>query len=207
MEKSISVAILAGGQSKRMGVDKALLRLPPEDKPLLQIVIDAVRPISDDVFVVSRPRPEYERFGVPVRPDLYHEAAVLGGIGSAVRHARREYCLVVSCDHPFLNRDLLAAMAAEGGDWDVLVPTFLGESRQGGRLVRQTLHAIYRRTTIPAIERSIADGQLQIVSFFGEVHVRELDVEFVARFDPELRSFFSVNTPEAFETARRWLAE
>lgn len=190
-----------------MGTDKALLRLPPHDKPLLQIVIETVGPLSDDVFVVSRPRPDYASFGVPVLPDLYPDAAVVGGIGSALRHARHDTCLVVSCDHPFLNPALLAAMAAVEGDWDVLIPALPGESRQGGTVVRQTLHAMYRKTCVPAIERTITEDRLQIVAFFGDVRVREIDRDFVDRFDPTLRTFFSVNTPEAYAAARALLKE
>jgi molybdenum cofactor guanylyltransferase len=205
MSKPISVGILAGGQSKRMGKDKALLRLPPDDKSLLQIVIERVQPLSEDVFIVSRPRPEYECYGVPVRSDLYAAAAVLGGIGSALQHARNERCLVVSCDHPFLAPALLTAMAATDGEWDVLIPCLPGESRQGGKLVRQTLHAIYCQSCIPAIELAISNGKLQIVSFFDDVCVREIGLEFISQFDPDLRSFFSVNTPDAYEAARQLL--
>jgi molybdopterin-guanine dinucleotide biosynthesis protein A len=206
MSQPISVGILAGGQSTRMGTDKALLPLPPNDKTLMQIVIERVQPLGEDIFVVSRMRPEYERFGVPLRPDLYADAAVLGGIGSALRHARCERCLVVSCDHPFLATPLLSAMAAAEGEWDVLIPSLPGESRQGGKFVRQTLHAVYRKTCIPAIERAISNGRFHIVSFFDDVRVCEIGLESIAQFDPDLRSFFSVNTPDAYEAARKMLS-
>lgn len=204
MSRQVSVAILAGGMSKRLGTDKALVRLADDDRPLLGLVIDRVQPLSDDVFVVSSPRPAYDQFGVAVKPDLYPEAGVLGGIASALRHARHDACLVVSCDHPFLNPALLEAMIATPGEWDVLVPVLAGESRQGGRTVRQTLHAIYGRNCLPAIERKIGQGQLQIVGFFEDVRVSEIEQPALQVFDPDQRSFFSVNTPEALKTARRW---
>src|SRR4051812_16182117 len=98
-----SVAILAGGLSTRMGTDKALIRLESGGQTMLERVLDRVRPLSDDVFVVATARDEYRRFGVDVLPDLYPDAAVLGGIASALRHARHPRCLVVSCDHPLLS--------------------------------------------------------------------------------------------------------
>src|SRR5215217_1770511 len=204
MRRSVSIAVLAGGQSSRMGRDKALLELEPDGKPLLEIVLDRVQPLSDDVFVVASGRDAYATFGAPVQPDLYPGAAVLGGIGSAIRHATHDACLVVSCDHPFLNRALLSSMMATPGDWDVLVPVIRGESRQGGKVIRQTLHAVYARSCVPHIERAIAEGMLQIVSFFPKVRVNEVDEAAIAVHDPDFRSFFSVNTPEALATANRW---
>jgi molybdopterin-guanine dinucleotide biosynthesis protein A len=207
MIRDVSIAILAGGMSKRLGTDKALVRLTEEDLPLLGLVIECVRPISDDVFVVSSPRVEYEQFGVAIGPDLYPDAGVLGGIASALRHARHDACLVVSCDHPFLNRALLEEMISAPGEWDVLVPVLPGESRQGGRTVKQTLHAIYGKPCLPAIEQKLGEGRLQIVGFFDEVRVAEIELNAILALDPDLRSFFSVNTPEALEIARRWRME
>lgn len=203
----VSVAVLAGGKSRRLGRDKALVRLIPGDATLLELVLARVRHLSDDVYVIATDRPVYATFGAPVLPDRYPEAGVLGGIATALRYARHQACLVVSCDHPFLNPILLGTIIATLGEWDVVVPTIPGSSRQGGTRIRQTLHAIYHRRCLPAIERAIEAGRLQIVSFFDDVRVREIDIDDIVRIDPELRSFFSVNTPEALETAIRWRNE
>jgi molybdopterin-guanine dinucleotide biosynthesis protein A len=203
---AVSIAVLAGGSSRRLGSDKALATLTDGGPPLLRIVLDRVRPLSDDLFVVSPPRPGYERFGVPVVPDRFPETGPLGGIASALRHAREERCLVLPCDHPFLNPALLRAMIATPGDWDALVPVLPGESRQGEGAVRQTLHAIYRKSCLPAIERRVREARLQVAGLFDEVRAKELDVEWLRVHDPELRSFFSMNTQESLATAKRWSA-
>lgn len=203
----VSVAILAGGKSRRLGTDKALVRLAPNDRTLLELVLDRVRPLSDDVFIVATGRPAYEAFGVPVHPDYHPDAGVLGGIDTALRQARHDHCLVVSCDHPFLNPALLRALIAMACSGDVIVPVLPGESRQGGTLVRQTLHAVYGKGCLGAIERSLASGRLQIVGFFEDVRVIEVPEEVVRIHDPTLRSFFSVNTPEALELAKQWRAD
>jgi molybdopterin-guanine dinucleotide biosynthesis protein A len=166
-------------------------------------VLESVRPLSDDVFVVASDRREYEPFGVAVLPDLYADAGVLGGIASAIRHAKRDRCLVVSCDHPFLNRALLRAMLEIEGDWDALIPVLPGKSRQGEQLIRQTLHAIYTDRCLPAIEHSLREQRLQTVGFLADVRVREIGLAEISKIDPELSSFFSVNTPDALEVARR----
>lgn len=200
---AVSVAILAGGQSSRMGEDKPLLRLVPDGPTMLETVIRVVAPLTDDLYVVASNRPAYAFGGVAVRPDLYEGGGVLGGIGSAIRYARHDLCLVVSCDHPFLSRAMLEAMTDESGSWDVLVPAVAGSSRQGGDHVRHTLQAIYRRSCVEPIERCLHQRLLRTTAFHADVVVRELSETWMRQYDPDLWSLFSVNTPESAEVARR----
>ena len=201
----LSVAILAGGQSRRMGRDKAMLSLWPGGPPLLQLVVDIVAPLADDVFVVASGRPAYADFGVRVVPDAYPDAATLGGIATAIEAARTDATLVVACDMPMLSASLIRHLRDIPREYDVLVPVLAGESRQGGRLVRQTLHAIYRPACLPPIRERIVAGRLQVIGFFPEVRVREVPEDEVRRFDPDLRSFHNANTPEAAAVAAAWL--
>jgi molybdopterin-guanine dinucleotide biosynthesis protein A len=169
-------------------------------------VLDRVGAVADEVFIVATDRPAYAQFGVPVYPDRYGETGALGGIASAIAQAAHGACLVVSCDAPFLNVDLLRWMAARPRDYDVLVPRLGGASRQGGRLVYQTLHAIYARRCLPAIARALDAGRLQIISFFDDVDVTVVEEDVVRGFDPSFTSFVSVNTPESLSAARaKWL--
>ncbi|MFM9108738.1 MAG: molybdenum cofactor guanylyltransferase [Chloroflexota bacterium] len=140
--RPVSAAVLAGGMSRRMGSDKALLPATPGGQTLLERALATVSDVADETFIVASGRPEYERFGVPVVADLHPGAGALGGIATALRAARCERCLVVACDMPFLNPVLLNAMIGWPGDWDVLAPSIAGESRQGPGQVIQTLHAI-----------------------------------------------------------------
>ncbi len=201
----LSAAVLAGGQSRRMGRDKALLPLRPGDPPLAATVIARARLVADEVFVVARDRPAYAAFGVPVVPDLEHDAGTLGGIATALHASANEHCLVLACDLPFLNAALLRWLATEPRDYDALVPRLPGESRQGGKFVFQTLHAIYGKGCLPVIQRRLTEGRRQIVGFFDEVRLRPVDADVIAAIDPGFRSFFNANTPEAAEEARQLL--
>ena len=205
LDSDLSAAVLAGGMSRRMGTDKALLPLRPGDPPLAALVLERVKTVANDVFIVAAGRPEYGRFGVPVVPDRYPDGGTLGGIATALASASQDRCLVVACDMPFLSASLLRWLAEQPLDYDVLIARLPGESRQGGGLVYQTLHAIYTRRCLPAIERHLAAGQRRVISFFDEVSVREIDINAVRRLDPDLRSFFNANTPEAAAEAGRLL--
>jgi molybdenum cofactor guanylyltransferase len=198
----LSAAVLAGGQSRRMGTDKALLPLVPGGQPMLGLVVDQLSSVADDVLVVANDHERYASFGARVVPDIHSLVGALGGIQAAITWSAHEHCLVVACDMPFLNLPLLRRMFREPRDYDVLVPLIPGESRQrGDGLVFQTLHAIYSKRCLPFIEKRIADGKKQVVSFFEDVQVRTLDVAEIKRWDPHLRSFFNANTPEALLAA------
>ena len=203
----LTAAVLAGGQSRRMGTDKALLPLVPGGPPLLRLVLDRVAAVTDDVLVVASGRPGYDAFGVPVVPDRFPDGGTLGGIATAIGAADGANVLVVACDMPFLSTALLRWMAGRPRDYDVLVPRLPGESRQGSGFVYQTLHAIYGARCLLPIERRLAQGQRQVIGFFEEVRVQSFGLEEVRRFDPDLRSFFNANTPEAAAEARKLLTE
>ena len=198
----LSAAALAGGQSRRMGTDKALLPLAAGGEPMLRVVLKRLSAVADDVLVVANNREKYEEFGAPVVPDLRPDIGALGGIQAAIASSAHDHCLVVACDMPFLSLPLLQRMADEPRDYDVLVPLVPGESRQrSDGLVFQTLHAIYAKQCLPFIEQRIIEGKKQVVAFFEDVRVRTLDIAEIRRWDPDLRSFFNANTPEALRAA------
>lgn len=198
----LSAAALAGGQSRRMGSDKALLPLAHGGPPMLELVLGSLKEVADDVFVVANNRERYSGFQVSVVPDLHPGTGALGGIHTAIQHSVHEHCLIVACDMPFLNVDLLRRMVEEPRDYDVLVPLIPGESRQrDDGMVFQTLHAIYGKRCLPFIEARIAEGKRQVVGFFEDVRVRTLDVAEISRFDPGLQSFFNANNPESLRLA------
>lgn len=199
-----SAAVLAGGKSRRMGSDKAFLPIVAGGPPMLTIVLDRLGALADDLMVVAGDRDRYEPFGARVVPDLHPEVGALGGIHAAITQASFDHCLVVACDMPFLHPELLERMAREPRDYDVLVPLIPGESRQGaGGLVYQTLHAMYSKRCLPAIEARIAEGNRQVIGFFDDVRVRTVDVAEILGWDPDLRSFFNANTPDALAKATR----
>ena len=198
----LSVAILAGGQSRRMGRDKALLDVG--GRALIEHVIERARPVASEMMLIASDRPAYARFGLRVVPDRYPQSGALGGIYTAIAEAEYHHCLVLACDMPFVNTDLLRYMASVPRDYDVLVPSLAPErSTQGERETLETLHAIYGKTCLPAIERQLQEGILKVIGFFSQVRVERIPEEVVRQYDPNLLSFYNANTPEEYEWVRR----
>lgn len=184
--------VLAGGASQRMGQDKAFLELG--GRPLIAHVIERIASVCDEVLVVAREARPYAGLGVPVVADRFRGVGVLGGLHAGLEAAAHGLTLALGCDMPFLNADLLRALAAWAERFDVAV------LRRGEHI--EPLHGAYRRTCLSAMEAAIRAGQRRIISFFPHVRVRYVTPEEVTPFDPDFRSFRNINTPEEWEAVR-----
>lgn len=183
----VSVAILAGGQSKRMGRDKALLNVG--GRLLLERVIERVKPLTNDLFLSTGSPEKYARFGLRRVVDIYPGKAALGGIYSALKAARHPHVLVVGCDMPFLNLALLQYLAG-------LAPTAAAVIPVVDPPHPEALHAVYSKDAIPAIESLLQHNRLRIANLFAEISVRYVARAEMITFDPQFLSFINVNTPD-----------
>lgn len=193
----ISAAILAGGQSRRMGTDKARLRLPGRGL-LIGAILERLDQVAAEVFLVANDD-RLAELGRPIVPDRLAGAGPLGGIAAALEASRHEFCLVVACDMPFLNVSLLRRMIDRAHGCEAVVP------RVGGQ--PESLHAIYHRSCGVAIDRQLRAGEYKIAAFFPAVRVCYLDEPEIRAVDPDLRSFVNVNTPEEWQAALDRLRE
>ena len=191
----VSVVILAGGQSRRLGRDKSLLELGGE--PLVQRVVTQLAPLSDDPIVVANEPDRYATLDLAVRfvADEVRGMGSLMGIYSGLSAALYTHALVVACDMPFLNVALLRYMISLAGGHDVVIPRL--------DQLLEPLHAIYSKTCLPSMARLLDKRERKIVSFFGAVQVRYVETDEIDQFDPEHLSFFNVNRPEDWQRVKR----
>lgn len=189
----VSIAVLAGGQSRRMGQNKAWLEIG--GRLVIERILATVQPLSDDVFISTNSPQQYKKLGVRVVEDIYPHKAALGGIYSAIYAARYQHTLIVACDMPFLRIELLRYLINLAPTADVVAP--LVEPPQP-----ETLHAVYSKTCLPAIESRLLRNKLRIIGFFGDVSVRYVGQEEIAKFDPDLHSFINMNTPQDWERVK-----
>jgi molybdopterin-guanine dinucleotide biosynthesis protein A len=191
--RRVSGVVLAGGKSRRMGGSPKGL-LPFGGRPLIQHIVETLGSVLSDCLIVTNSPELYAFLGRPMVGDLFPDAGSLGGIYSGLAAAPGDASLCVACDMPFLSAGLLRHLAGQAGEADVVVPD------AGGEL--QTLHAVYGKACLPAMERQIREGRLKITGFFGDVRVLTLAEETLARFgDPRL-VFMNLNTPEDLARAQ-----
>jgi len=190
--QGVTGVILAGGSSRRMGSDKALL--PYQGGLFIEAVQRQMAALFTEVLVVTGSPDQYPFLSCRQVHDLVPEGGVLAGVHSGLVHATHPAIFVVACDMPFLNDDLIRHLVLRAADADVVLPF----SDSGA----EPLHAFYSRSCLPAVTASLERGDRRIVSFFPEVSVREIPPEEIAVIDPGFASFRNINTVEEYYRLR-----
>ena len=209
MAERVSVIILAGGRSSRMGRDKVWMML--DGQPLVERVVGRLLPIASEVLVSAGDPEPYasllQSLPVPgkVVGDQFPGFGPLAGMHAGLSAAHNDLALVVAADMPFVNVTLLQHMIGLARGYDCVVPYVQDPRKTIGGL--EPLHALYRRSCLPAIEKHLAANDRQAFCFFEEVRIRTIPSEEIRMLDPELLSFFNVNTPEDWQLARRMAEE
>jgi molybdopterin-guanine dinucleotide biosynthesis protein A len=192
---TLTVTILAGGRGSRLGgVDKAGLDLA--GRPLLEHVLAAVGPLASQTLIVAND----DRFDADPRLTVVRDpephAGVLPALLAALDVATSPLMLLVACDMPFVNRDVVRYLATLAPGHDVVMPYVDS--------IAQPMHAIYRVDPCRAAVRTALEaGRRRMIAFLDDVDTRAVDEAEVRKLDPALRTFFNVNTPEELAEARQ----
>ena len=195
-----TAAILAGGQARRFG-GRAKALLPLGTLRLIDRQLNVLRPVVDEIGIVTTDRAQYDALGVPVWQDLSPGRGPLGGIQTALAHTAAAWTLVVAGDLPFLTTPFLEHLvqSGENAETDIVIP----RTDDG----HQPLCAAYGRACESVIRRRIDAGLLKVTDILVELRVRELGPEEVARFDPSGTLFMNVNTPDDYTRAQALVAD
>jgi len=185
-------AVMAGGKSRRFGQDKALLRLGGET--LLARSLRILGSLTAVQLVIGPPERGPESGPATVVSDAFPDSGPLGGIYTALRASTCPHVLVVACDMPFLNVDLLRYLLTLMDEADIVLPRIDSHGEQ--------LHAIYASSCLDPMKRRLESADYKIDRVFGDVRVRTVEEDELRLYDPELRSFWNVNTPADWECAQ-----
>ena len=191
--------LMAGGKSRRMGRDKRFLELG--GRPLLQRALSVLQSLFPEVLIaVAEPLPQLTGQGYRVVLDLIPNCATLGGLYTGLSSAGNQRVFAVGCDMPFLNPEVVKRLADLSTQADVLMPKLATGL--------QPMHAVYSKACLPPLEQMAKTRQLKVQ---GLVDITGLTVKLVPEkdfldVDPQLLSFFNINTPADLEFARKLLA-
>jgi len=171
-----------------MGQNKALM--PFSGKPLIQHVVERVKEIAGEIFIITNDRPAYEFLGYPLIPDKIPGYGVLGGLYTALGEAKLPYVASIACDMPFVSAQLIMLEYDQliAGTADVVIP----ESANG----LEPLHAVYRRDTcLPLVEEAIRQDERRLISWIHRANVLVISRVEVAKVVPDEQAFININTP------------
>jgi len=187
--------ILAGGKSRRMKENKALIKLG--GKPLLMHVIERVRGLTQEAVVVvgkNDDLADYKSFlpsSVTVLRDIVKGMGPLAGILTGMQNMCSEYAVVLPCDSPFIKREVLTYLFKKAQGADAAIPRW-----PNGNI--EPLHAVYRvSAAIPAAKTALERQELFILDMIKRLdRVVYVDTEEIRKIDKELMTFFNINTQE-----------
>jgi molybdopterin-guanine dinucleotide biosynthesis protein A len=189
----LTVALIAGGQSSRMGTDKAFVRVTA--RPLIEDILAQVSDLGAETIIITNHPDDYRYLGWPLFGDVLPGLGALGGVYTALHSAAQPHVLCLACDMPFIARPLLDYLIALRAEADVIIPRLNGEA--------EPFRAVYARVCLNPIRAALDANRRRVISFFPDVRVRFVDEPEIDRFDPAHRTFFNINTPEDLEQARR----
>lgn len=193
--------ILAGGYSRRMGQNKALLAAPGEaSQTFVERLASLLSDICPEVFLVARDENSGKEYtslpGAQLWRLVYDQLPGQGplmGLYSGLLALSTSHALVLAVDLPFVQPALLRWLSAFPLDDELLVPRIHD--------IPQVLLARYPRSLLPIIEECLRRGRRDLRALLDVAPLRFLEEEEVRQIDPELNSFKNVNTPEDLQEA------
>lgn len=190
--------ILTGGENKRIGSNKALLRVGGVslvERVLCQV--ERVREEGEEIILVGRKislkKLKIER--VKMVEDVIPGKGPLGGIYSGLSLSSAKFNFVLGCDTPFLSWEFINYMRHLPGSYEILLP-----SHSRGI---EPLHAIYSKSCLPVIEEKLQQGECKIQTILPYLKVRFVEEEEIKRFSSPRYIFFNVNTWKDLYQARK----
>lgn len=192
----VTLVIQAGGESRRMGADKALL--PFLGQPLIMRPLRRLALLADELLVTSNQPENYKFLGLTPIPDLLPGMGALGGLNTALSSAHNPFVAVVACDMPFASLAIFSLelrLIQESGADAVIPRTEAGT---------EPFHAIYRREScLPHIRAALNQGKRRVDAWFSQVSIYYLEPAELLPYDPDELTFININTPEDLSQAER----
>jgi molybdopterin-guanine dinucleotide biosynthesis protein A len=184
--RQVQAFVLAGGQSSRMGTDKAFLEL--EGQPLISRALALVRAVSSNVTILGS-RDKFRAYGTVVE-DEFPNHGPLGGIHAALRASATDLNLILAVDMPFVEIRLLEYLLEESHCHAAMVTV----PRAGGGW--QPLCSVYRKPFADLAQAELQQGHNKIDPLFGRTEIRVIEERELERegFSPHM--FRNLNTPE-----------
>ena len=175
--------VLVGGNSSRMGRDKALL--PWNGTTLAQHIAGIIMSTGCSVSLIGDPA-RFDSLGYPIYSDRLPGHGPISGIATALSVTPSEWSLVVGCDMPGITPGALRLLMEETAVMNYQCIAPLGPAGP------EPLCAVYHRTCLPLLEQAISDGHFKMTGV-----LKELSTRLVTGIDPGC--FANLNTPEDFE--------
>lgn len=174
---NLTAIILAGGKSSRMGTDKGLVHL--KEIPMVKHVIEAARKANIEEIIIVSNNPVYKQFGFPVYPDIVKDKGPLGGIYTGLQKSNTTRNLILSCDIPFINSDVLNLLVNSHSAKPITVVKHRG--------IIHNLIGVFDTSLIHELGEHIVSNKLKVGQFIESKNADVIDLEvFLPTMDHQI---------------------
>jgi len=195
-----SAIVLAGGSSTRLNTDKAILEL--DGITILNRVIKEVKGLVDEVIIVTNSEDRCNTYKKLVSPevkfavDAYEYQGPLVGAATGFEVASGEYCLLLPVDSPFISKEVVSLLFDCCVGKSAAIPRFTN-------MEIEPLHAVYHTlNALDAAKKCIERGEFEMGAMVDKLRgVRYISTMVIEQLDPELKTFFNINTPSDLRKA------
>ena len=199
IQQTCTGIILAGGESKRLNsVEKSNLLVG--DKRIIERMMTVYEKLFSEIILVTNHPKTYLKWDAIVVKDIFTKRSSLTGIHSGLFYTKTDHAFIAACDTPFLKMGLVKLIVQNiDASADVVLPrTSVGI---------EPLFAVYSRKCLQTVQGALEQNRLKIRDIFKRLKVKEVQETFLREKDPDLISFFNINTPEDLEQANRMINE
>jgi molybdopterin-guanine dinucleotide biosynthesis protein A len=187
--------VIAGGKSRRLGIDKRFIDIG--GRTCIQRVLDAYQGIFDEILIAADAVEPFQSLGVRVVVDLIPGMATLGGLYTGLHYAAGERVFAAAADMPWINPAAIRLVLDRAASGDIAIPDVEGQL--------QPMHAVYSKACLPPLRALVEAGTLKVQDLCNcpELRVHRIPQSAFTAVDPELRSFFNINTPDDLARAKK----
>jgi molybdenum cofactor guanylyltransferase len=187
----VSCIVLAGGKGTRLGRNKVVEKIG--NQSLLERVIYVLSTLNRQTIIVAAQYsslPQLTKYSdIKIVRDIYPGKGSLGGVYTGLVASKSDYNLVVACDMPFLNINLIEYLFSITDRFDVVIPKLKDN-------ILEPLHAVYSKSCLDKIKILLDQNRLSILELFPMLRVRYVETNEIDHFDKKHLSFFNVNTEQ-----------
>lgn len=185
--EKITGIILAGGKNSRMGTDKGLLKI--DGKNIIERIIEELKKTVDEIIIISNQK-KYDYLGFKVYNDIIKNCGPMGGIHTALTYSETKKNLIVSCDMPFLSKNIFDIIVNSSSKCDIAIP-----EHDGGKL--EPLCAIYSKSCLDTFAKLIENEDWKLKNALKYFSVKKNS--FIKNKLPK-NCFLNINTSEEYQT-------
>jgi molybdopterin-guanine dinucleotide biosynthesis protein A len=193
MKYSCTGVILTGGLNKRFsGTEKAFLRMG--QTRIIDRIFSIFETLFEEIVFVTNNPAHYLEWNANIVTDVYAVRSALTGIHTGLFYCTYSHAFFSACDTPFLDKDVVEyVISSVHPKIDVVLP----ETSAG----LEPLCAVYSKNLCGTMEKQLEAGNLRIQDAIRKHRVRKLKETELRNRDPDLLSFFNINTPEDLAAA------